>query len=218
MQTLPDSFTIGNAPLVMLFAVAYPQPAERIVGLPGWAHTDNYDITAKSAVPYPIEQLAAMLRALMADRFRLKVRTEMRDVDGYALVRLRPEAALGPRLRRPSQDCSKAAPITSLPPAGADGIIPCVSTGTRGELRFGWTTTEMLVQTLSRVAGRVVVDRTGLTGHFEIALSSADGNVPGDLRVSVFTAVQEQLGLKLEATRVPAEFLIVEHIERPDAN
>jgi uncharacterized protein (TIGR03435 family) len=158
---------------------------------------------------------------VLADRFALKARTEIREVDAYALVVARPDGRLGKQIRPATVDClersraRREGEVAAPPPATVDGITPCVTRWNNGELRSGWTTMDSFADMLAGVAGRMVVDRTGLAGNFELALSHADTEVAGDARPSIFTALQEQLGLKLEAVRAPAEFLIVEYIERP---
>ena len=225
MQSRPDAIVLVNAPVALLFGNAWTRlPSDRILGLPDWVRAERYDITAKAAAPFTFEQRPEMLKALLADRFSLKVRTEIREVDAYALRVTRPDGQLGPQIRPASVDClarSQARrpgePAVPLPP-GANGITPCVTQWNKGELRSGWTTIDGLAAMLANVTGRMVVDRTALDGNFELSMSHAEPDVPGDARPSLFTALQEQLGMWLESMRAPAEFLIVERIERPSAN
>lgn len=218
------AFVMRNGTALILVLQAYTTvPSARIEGLPAWAQArgDGYDVTARGNGAIPDNHRAAMMRALLADRFKLKVRTQTRTVEGYALVAVRPERGLGPGARPAPVDClaraqaeRAGAAVAPLPPAGSDGITPCLTQWNRGELRSGWMSMPNLATSLAAMTGRTVVDRTGVTGSFAVSLSHAEGN-PGDARPSVFTALQEQLGLKLEPTSTATEFLVIEHIERP---
>jgi uncharacterized protein (TIGR03435 family) len=151
--------------------------------------------------------------------------TERRDRPIYALMPARADGRLGPRLRRLDADCAalgdaasqgKAPPRPQLP----EGIALCGVQRTEGTILSGGLTMPMFVQLLTGQAGRVVVDQTGLDGYYAFALNyaqqpaAAADSAPGD-RPSLFTALQEQLGLKLEAQRSPVDVLVVDRIERP---
>ena len=199
-----------NAPVRMLLLQAYLVPGSRIVGGPAWIDTERYDITAKAEKDEPATRLRLMARALLGDRFKLTAHFEDRDQQTFALVAARP-GVLGPRLRKASVDCT---------PRGACRTSHDTTTGT---LTSGGMTMMALAVTLSLALETVVTDETGLTGDYEISmtyapersrLARAPDADPGE-RPSLFTAVQEQLGLKLESRRGPVPVLVIDRIERP---
>jgi uncharacterized protein (TIGR03435 family) len=168
-----------------------------------------------------------MLQSLLAERFQIVVHSEQRERQIYALVLARPDGKLGPRLRA-VMDCTpegKGRETTSLPQAGQCGGRG----GVDGHLEFGGLPLSMgLVRNsaLLREVRRVIVDRTGLSGAFEgsldwtpteAATSQAVGlfSAPPPDGASVFTALQEQFGLKLESSRGPVEVLVIDHAEPP---
>jgi uncharacterized protein (TIGR03435 family) len=226
-----------NMPLRMLILFAYQLQQLRLVGGPDWMATDRFDIAAKlEGDPPPADPrsgpdaLALALRTLLADRFNLKVHYEMRELDIFALVPARSAGNPGPVLERSMQDCSPAALRargSEPPPAGAAGAsVFCGMQLGPGRLRAGGMPLSQVANTLSGLVGRVVVDRTGLSGNWDFELvfdpSTVAGVRPGaDFSPSapdapsIFTAIQEQLGLKLEPTKGPAEVLVVDSVERP---
>ena len=220
-----------NAPVMMLLLQSYRIPDYRIVGVPAWARSARYDILAKADGDPPPEQMQQMARSLLAQRFRLSAHMETRDQDGFALVPARRDGGLGPQLLRSSIDCAarsaaqrRGQPLPPPPPAANGGPVCTARTGP-GTLTSGAMTMELLALSLSLAMGRPVVDKTGLAGDYEFALTYAPESRPRagiddttarpDDAASIFTAVQEQLGLKLEAQRNPADFLVVDRLERP---
>ena len=117
-------FVVRNVPLRFIIQVVHEVPAFRITGGPDWVDAEHYDIQAKAAEAVPEAQLHAMMRALLADRFKLALRREMRPVTGFALVRGRPNGPLGPQLRAHPEPCP---PDPEPPPAPAafDAVPPC---------------------------------------------------------------------------------------------
>jgi uncharacterized protein (TIGR03435 family) len=191
--------------LTDLVTEAYGLRYEQVSGSPGWGSGPagaRYDIEAKAegdAKPAK-EQLRQMLQSLLAERFRLKVRRETVDTPIYALVL----AKGGLKLKAVDK---------------GEGVrVRASGTGQRMD---GKATMEFLAQQLSISAGRLVLDRTGLTGNYEFTLEwTPDSAAPPDdsPSISIFTAVQEQLGLKLEPAKAPVEMLIIEHAEMPTEN
>jgi uncharacterized protein (TIGR03435 family) len=228
------SFTATNVTARELLRVAYgiagPLEDSRLVGGPGWTGSDRYDLLAKIPDNAPPQLVALMLRSLLAERFQLVVHTEPRNLPIYALVMSRADGTLGPHLR-PVQDCGpsgggSAAP--SLPKAEL-----CGGQGSSGHLTFGGIPLSMGLVTntaLLREVRRIVVDRTGLTGAFEGTLdwTPADGlqtsnqldalSPPPPDGASIFTAIQEQLGLKLVSSTGPVEVVVIDKIEHPTEN
>lgn len=225
----PSQFTTRNAPLISIVMYAYSRPEYQIAGGPDWIRSERFDIAAKYPSGHSPAQVAPMLRALLEDRFRLKTHVETREAPIYALVTARSDKRPGPELRRPEVDC--VAYRKELARTGEVRTIrqgdPCVSlTFGEGRDRVLWSSGRTLAQFASMLAssaGRDVVDRTGLTGEFDVRLrwrpdagmtqSQNPGNVD-DSAVSLFTAVQEQLGLRLESARGPVEFLVIDSVER----
>jgi uncharacterized protein (TIGR03435 family) len=230
------SVTASNMRLRALIVAAYGVRPERIIGLPSWADQERFDISSRAPEGTPDGQLRPMLQRLLEDRFRLVVRTEMREQPVYGLVLARANGALGPNLI-PSSECdatpvgAAAAPKTIGVGSPASVRSCTVFTGGNGRDAYiigGARPIAALVEALQGpgLAGlieRPVIDRTGLTGTYDFDLrfaatslttaSTEIANVP-----SVFTALDEQLGLKLEPARGPVKVLVVDSVEMPTAN
>jgi uncharacterized protein (TIGR03435 family) len=228
------SVTFTNFTTRSLISNAYDIRGNRIVGAPSWIDSERFDVNARAAGDTPDGGLPPMMRTLLADRFKLVVKREIRDEPVYALVPARDDKRVGPNLR-PSTDCIKAAPAAGR--AGGTPDAPALKPGTtaacgsrmlsdnRGTtIQSGMKTMADLAGMLRGVGEREVVDRTGLPGTFDFELRYAPDNVrataadPTQLLPDVFTALQEQLGLKLESQRGPVEYLVIERIERPGAD
>jgi len=227
-----------NMPLRQTIMFAYQLAAYQLAGGPGWITTDRYDIVAKlNGNPEPVapgsgkpDPMQLAMRALLADRFKLKIHRESREMDIYALVMAKPGGAPGPNLKQSVADCAaQAAARRGGPPSAPPGPLPppgqfCGIFGGPGRLRFGGLPALMMVQAFSAQSGRMVVDRTGLTGSWDFEMTFAPeqrgqapgaGDAPASDAPSFFTAIQEQLGLKLESTRGPVEVVVVDSIEKP---
>jgi uncharacterized protein (TIGR03435 family) len=231
-------FTTTGVPLATLITQAYGLQRSQLVGGPDWMETARFDITAKAETEIPRTALGApgplqlMVQDLLEERFKLRARRETREQPVYALRLARPDGQLGPGLRVSTTDCAALfAPGRSGPPPRGMGPGERPACGMRigpGQLVAGAIPISQLIPPLSQFAERLVVDRTGLAGNFEIDLKwtpdrmpqgppppgapppSIDPNGP-----SLFTALQEQLGLKLESERAPVEVLVIDHVERP---
>ena len=234
-----------NVPLRALVTFAYQlPPGSQIVGGPPWVNSDRFDIVAKGPGDFstverpdqgPVPQ-ALMLRALLADRFKLTVHNESREQSVYALVTARSDKTLGSGIR-PNADCAAvftAPPSGSPPPSlGSDQRPPCGAARVApGNLSANGMTFVQLAAMLSNFVQRTVLNRTGITGFFDIDLNWTPDQMPrGDPPPgapplppidpngpSIFTAIQEQLGLKLESTTGPVDVLVIDHAERPTEN
>ncbi|MGH9241933.1 MAG: M56 family metallopeptidase [Vicinamibacterales bacterium] len=219
------NFAVGNMTLRGLIMFAYGIQGFQLVGAPDWVATERFDITARAAAdipPTPMGQLspeALMLRSLLEDRFRLSAHRETRDLPIYALVLARADGRLGPRLRQTTSDyCKKLfeaagkAGNTPVPPGGpVCGMRPLGS----DELAAGALPMNEFARFLNVESGRTVVDRTGLTGlwDFDLKWSRPNAPNPDPDRPSIFTALQEQLGLRLDATTGPVEVLVIDRVE-----
>jgi uncharacterized protein (TIGR03435 family) len=224
-------FTAQGVSLQDLIVFAYDIQPYQIVGGPRWLDTDRWDIVAAGAAGSPADGLIALQR-LLADRFSLAVRREMREMPVYALVLARADGRLGPQLKRSAIDCA-AARIE----AQRTGIIPpaariCRVQGRIGSIEMGGSAIADVTPLLSTRLQRTVIDRTGLTGPWDLTLTytpepsqiSPGVLAPGSQPAfdpngpSLFTAVQEQLGLKLESMRTPVDVLVIDRAEFPREN
>ena len=186
-------FTATNVTLEVLIELAFGMRDDQIQGAPGWLSTERYDVQTKApdGVKLTYGELHAPLQALLAQRFKLATHRGSKEIPGYALVLAKGGLTLKP-----------AKPSTSQPMILRDGVqaasIPLA----------------VLAGILTRVAGRPVVDKTGIAGNYNVKLRYAPSNDPNSELPSVFTALQEQAGLKLEPAKVPYETVIIDHVER----
>jgi bla regulator protein blaR1 len=235
-------FTATNVPLKLLIRQAYQLQDSQVVGGPNWINTDRFDIIAKAPGPLalpapggPPGPFQLMMRALLADRFKLAVHTESRELPIYALTLARRDGKTGSQLRPAAVDCvalfaarGRGGPPPAPPQPGER--LPCGLRLGPGNLSGGGVTMAQLSTTLSQFVQRIVVDRTGLTGNFDIDLTwtpdqlpQGRGEPPPGVQLppidpngpSIFTAVQEQLGLKLDSQRGPVDVLVIDRVEQP---
>ena len=218
-------YTLVNGTVAQLIRTAYPAPINDLVGAPAWVMSERYDVTAVAAGNPSRDALAPMVRAMLAERFKLAAHYETQERDTYSLVLARPDGRLGPDIRLTTLDCDAvaAANLAGRTPEGpppANGAPPCGLMAGGGTVRIGGMPMTTVARTLSGAAGRVIIDKTGLAGNYELTLRYAGQVVNGAERPaeelpSIFTAVQEQLGLKLEADRAPLQLVVVDRVERP---
>lgn len=196
VPNIGGNVTITNWTLGSCIAAAWDLGPGQMSG-PAWLGSERYDIAAKTSGQATQADLRIMLQALLADRFGLVTHRETKDTSVYALV----VAKSGPKLKTSTGD--QRSPVLFAPPARLIGL---------------GSTMQALALSLSRPAGRKVVDQTGIVGAFDFSLSySADEGIDG--APSLFTALQEQLGLKLEPQKGQTEVLVIDHAERiPTAN
>jgi uncharacterized protein (TIGR03435 family) len=214
-----------NITPITLVMNAYPFQPYRILDAPGWMSSERYDINAVAEGQPDRARTQAMLRTLLADRFNFAAHIETRTLQTYALVRAREDGQPGPQLKPWTLDCDALRKSGKLPPAPmprtmADFAIPvpCGMRGGMGVYAAGGRSIADLASSLASDLSAPVTDRTGLSGNFEIVLRwNPDPSAPGadPTLPSLFTAVQEQLGLKLEPRREPAEVLVIDRVERP---
>jgi uncharacterized protein (TIGR03435 family) len=230
---------ITNLPLRMMVRIAYGattiQTTDQIVGGPAWAVADRWDIVAKAegdpgfdtASGQPL-RLIAMLKTLLEERFKVKVHTEKRDVPTYALV-LAVKDKFGPTLKESHADCYSPA---SPPPQGTppDPARLCGIRGPVGGITVMGVPMQQVAQTFSGYPsiGRPVIDRTGLNGRYDWKLDwvpqfingpTADAppipNPAADTGPNIFTALAEQVGLKLQSERGQVDYIVIDRAERP---
>jgi uncharacterized protein (TIGR03435 family) len=241
LQRLNGSLTISRVPVAMIITLAYPPlAATDIVGLPDWALGEFYEVAATASLANPTpDDRAAMVLAMLADRFKLQAHRERREVPTFDLVVARSDGKVGPGLMPSANDCeavqaerlaaaAAAMRVSGSPPPpqrfDPDAPRPCLSAlmpnGVRGEL-----TLATLAGMLRRPAGRLIVNKTGLIGWYQVTLTydvsanqdPAQAAPPSD-GPSVFTAVREQLGLRLEPSRTERDVLVIDRLERPTEN
>ena len=211
------SYSVTNMTLRSLIWVAYEIPTQRVIGGPNWIDSMRFDIAAKAAGDPDPEMVRVMLKSLLRDRFKLVVREEKRDLPVYALVVARRDGVLGPRMRPNPLDCNdRVALQKARAEAAPNSIRPCELRFMPSRMQLGAAKIAAILDNLSEIAGRPVVDRTGLSGTYDIELqwaptADADG-------VSIFTAIQEQLGLRLETSTAPLDVVVIESADRPTEN
>ena len=189
-----------------LITIAYGLQPFQLVGVPVWATDTYYDINAKPAPGSATgrEQMSEMLQALLVERFRLTFHREVRLVDGFALVQVQ-RGTLGRNLKASALDCEKTPAIRACAQGGIG------DTAFRASGVPMWSLIQQLVVTVNGP----VTDETGLSGPYDIDLRWSNDASPTDDLPSLFTAIQEQLGLRLERRRVSAEMFVVDRLERP---
>ena len=205
-----SSYIGENITLKRMIALAY-SPIQEFEGGPGWIDSEHYDVAAKAEGTATQEGLQLMLRSLLADRFKLVVRKQTRERPAYALSLARSDGKLGPNLRLAASECSPGGAGKAKGKAPASG---CFRLG-NGSLTGRGGTTERLAAELN-ILGRLVVDRTGLKGIFDMDLQWTPDEE--GTNADLFTAIREQLGLKLDATRAPVEVIVIDSTARPSEN
>jgi len=215
-RTTGGRITTENVPLRFLITFAFDVRDFQVTGGPGWIAADQWDISAKpdSGVPPGPDgnlKLRAMMRSLLADRFKLVVREEIREMPVYGLVVAKSGSKLQPS------------------PEGSKG---CGIRGNGVELNFTKCALADVAQALSNQVGRTVIDETGIKGDFDLKIQFAPeqngAGKPADgsekpVAVesegpSIFTAIQEKLGLRLESKKGPVKIIVIEQAERATEN
>jgi uncharacterized protein (TIGR03435 family) len=242
-------FVAENVTLQFLIAAAYGDPRPladfQIVGGPKWITADRFNVVAKAeGDPQPGPDgppaiMFLMLRSLLAERFKVRVHDETREMPTYSLVKNRNDGKMGEHLKPSATDCAalmKAARDRPPAPPPPTERPPCGMRMGFGSLSIGGMSLLQFAGAISRMPGinRVVVDRTGLDGAYDIDLQwtpdqmpprPAGGAADGPIRVngvdvdpngpSIFTALQEQLGLKLESTKGPVHVIVIDAVDQP---
>jgi uncharacterized protein (TIGR03435 family) len=217
-------FQVTNQSLRWIIRWAYGLRDYQVIGLPGWADRQRFEIRATySPASADAATVRTMLQRLLADRFALRSHREQREIRLYQLVKANEDGSLGPKLTAANVDCQKVAA------ASANGRRPrptCVSFGGADQITGFTKTMADLTRALDEVVGSPVVDRTGLTGTWDYdlrwTLPAGPPAEPNQQTIEssgeVFTGLREQLGLRLEATRAPYDVLVVDAVSRPTSN
>ena len=226
IQNLPDGTTIAiNQPISSLISGAAPVQVREVVGGPDWLKTERYDVTTKPPAGSTPAQRREMVRRMFAERMKLVAHIEQRERDTFALLLARADGRLGPNLKPSAPECMPrpAGAPPAPPPASTDVRSRCGGSFGATSLFFGATTMDILVQSLGSLAGGLVNNRTGLQGFYSVELHFApNGLAPEDKRgdepPQFLTALQEQLGLKLQPEKTMVPVLVIDSIERPSEN
>jgi uncharacterized protein (TIGR03435 family) len=239
-----DGIEVTNFPLIFLIQGSFGVGNDRVFGLPGWVSTDRFDISAKMdpAVADALKKLSAdnrraaqqhMLQALFVDRCKLAFHRETRELSTMTLVL----GKNGPKFKESKPGDVPEGGIKVPDGKGGTGTM---LVGEKGMLTFRGLPITFLIGILGQQLGQTVVDKTGLTGKYDFSWqfvpsaamirqfggTPADGGsagtssgIPADPDgTDIFTAVQEQLGLKLESGKGPVEVVVIDHIEKPSGN
>jgi uncharacterized protein (TIGR03435 family) len=194
--------TATASTLFDLIEVAFHARRDQILGAPGWAGSDHYDLEAKAgASVITTGQMRQMLQTLLAERFQLRIHHETREVPMYALV----VGKKGPKLRESSPDEEPRGRIAG----DGLGVHMVVANGTMSQLANRLS---------SNGAGRPVIDKTGLTGIYSYKLDWANEAGTDSELPSLSVALQEQLGLRLEPAKGDSDVIIIDRVERPSQN
>jgi uncharacterized protein (TIGR03435 family) len=232
-RTSPTRFTATNTPLRRVILSAYGLLDHQLIGAPEWTETP-YDITATfpAGRGFTDAEAVLMLRHVLADRFRLVAHADRRELPAYSLVLVRRDGQPGPFLTPSTVDCARWV-AEKRPQMGGGAPRPapfrgqrpaCTMLAGRQMISAGTQTLGGLAAVLPDLVRRPVIDRTGLAGTWDMeARWTPSGDVtapasatPGvDVGVSIFTALEEHLGLRLEPTREPYDVLVVDSIARP---
>ena len=197
-RSLPGGrVTITNLRLRDVIRMAYGSKDIEVIGGPAWIDADRWDILTAAPPGNPDAPWDRMLKSLLVERFRLQAHLERREQPIFNLVFARGDKRLGPDLHETAchdVDCHRMS-------VNGSGIKIGTMTGS------AQTMAELGV-TLSRYAERRVFDQTGLDGRYDFRIQWSED-------VSIFTALQEQIGLKLEPTKAVADVVVIDHVERP---
>jgi uncharacterized protein (TIGR03435 family) len=235
----PGRLDLVAAPLRVIVAMVFPLGQGRVVGWPDGVDGERYTISAKMPDGAPQAARQVAIRNLLQDRFKLVTHEETRELPIYNLVLARSDGRLGPALKESSAECRamlkayydalRGGAAQQVPPAA---VGKCVSSQPGvGTMGFNGQTIGSFVNVLPQFVGRAVIDRTGLTAFYDLTLKwtpePAIGTSPLGLPPSapqpgadadapnIFTALQEQLGLKLENGRGPVEVIVIDRLEKP---
>ena len=201
------NLTVKNASLSYLVQEVYGVRVFQITGEPGWFNSDRFDISAKADSNANKEQMQAMAQRLLADRFQLKLHRVTKDFTVYLLI-------VGSKGSKLKDAADPGDPANSGIRLRGTGYLTGMAAST-GQLAVALSDMRLNGQAL---LDRPVLDRTGLKGVYDFGLRWAPDGVPDSDYPSIFTAVQEQLGLKLDQQRASIEAIVIDSVSRPSAN
>jgi uncharacterized protein (TIGR03435 family) len=199
-NTTPGRFRVLNSPLEQMIHAAFHIPEGLLAGLTGWMRSDRYDIEAKTPAGSTFDENLTMLRALLIERFQLRFHSETRESTLLALVL----AKNGPKFHQSKDDAAGSKERIDIRPAEISGI----------HIPFGHFVTALAAQ-----LKRTVSNETGLSGNFDLSLQYVRDDAPeGANGPTVFAALEDQLGLKLESRKGPVDVMVIDSAERPRGN
>jgi uncharacterized protein (TIGR03435 family) len=208
----PGTLRATNVSLELLIEAAYRVRSFQIAGGPSWINAEKYDVTAKTAGDATMPQRLSMLQALLENRFNLKVHRENQELPVYVLT-----VAKGGLKMKPSS-CTPVDPLRSGTDPKRCGQMVYGVRGSNQTISAVGIRVGALAASLSQGLARTVVDRTELTDPFDFRLEwvpdALQGRTPGDEGASIFSALQEQLGVKLEPGKGSVEVVVIDHVER----
>jgi uncharacterized protein (TIGR03435 family) len=226
----PGRISVTNMTLQQLIRFAYSEGIGanlEIAGGPNWLDKDRFDVEAKAEGTPTQPELRLMIQGLLADRFALKSHTETKEVNVYAMMLARSDGNLGPKVQPWDGKCNGR----EAPPARPNGthVLRCGAFFRPPGMALEGASMVVLADMLSTPIanlGRPVVDRTGLSGEYTLQLefpfrmpnAPAAAGADESLAPSLFTALQEQLGLKLQSARGNVDILVVDQAQRPTEN
>lgn len=228
LPSSPDQLVRAGFTLQQLVQYAFDRSEFNVAGGPDWVSSARFDVTAKAEHAVTLTEMRSMTRRLLEDRFALKTHNEMRELDVYAIVLARKDGATGPQLKRASFDCTPfmtgARPMSESP-LNERGTALCLSMAVIAAddgmaVTFRGSPIEPLARRLQGIVRRPVIDRTGLSGIYDIELKfTVDGAaVHREGYPALMTAMDEQLGLKLESRKEPVEVLVIDEAQPPTPN
>jgi uncharacterized protein (TIGR03435 family) len=222
----PLSFSVTNTTVLALIHEYFQIPEKKVVGnLPDWVKSTKFDIIVRTAgEPLRRSHLVAMIKTLLQDRFRMDMSFEQMTMPAYALVMTLSDGSRGPNLQSSQSKCQFDPLLTPTP----EGLVPRAGCGFSHGWSGGWisglianrVTMDQLAADLTRFAGfdRPVVNRTGLSGEFDLTVRPTEDMVAPTSEARFLIAMREQLGMTLRAEQLPVDVLRINRIQRPSEN
>jgi uncharacterized protein (TIGR03435 family) len=221
----PGRFSWSNATLRQLIQVAYEVRPFQLIALPDWADTARFDVTATASFPASPQQMNVMLQRVLADRFDLSAHRDKSELSVYALVLARRDGKLGPGIHSAAVDCEAIAAKPLDSDTAQSDYAGCAPQMGLTRMKTPGFHMPGLARALMRILDRPVVDKTNLAGAFDIELSwtpdptMLPNGVPSPTvspgGPSIFTALEEQLGLRLVSDRAAVDVLVIDRLSRP---
>jgi uncharacterized protein (TIGR03435 family) len=227
----PDRFARPDTTVSQLIAYAYEVREFQIDGGPGWLRSNHYEVSAKAERAGSADNMRLMVKRLLEERFGLKAHTETRELTTYALVTARRDQKPGEKMRPSSIDCQPIIDAGGVKPVGGGVPAQCAwfiaMMNGLARMKVDGIRMARFAELLEPMAMRTVMDKTGLSGTYDIDLEFLPdrglppvpaGGAPTQEAPSLFTALQDQLGLKLESERGRVKVIVIDGAEVPTAN
>jgi uncharacterized protein (TIGR03435 family) len=199
---------IGTTATVLIMS-AFNVHDYEVIGAPSWSDSERLDVIVQAEGKPTREESCLMMQSLLEERFALKAHRETREGPVYRLVLAKKDGTLGPQLLKTTSECGDKPPA-SVPWA----LQACRARTSLADMIMGATLFSGLTTALESLVDRRIIDETGLSGRFDVKLEWSRGQSDVE-RPSIFTAIQEQLGLKLEPARGPISVVVIDSISRP---